>query len=195
MTGDKEIGFIIIGQRRPVLQGSVDIRVSCHDHPVCQVPLNDCFQLETYPQRYILFLRPELAQGAGLDSSVSRVNNYSFDILALGIPQQTTEGNQKNRQPQNVLFVLLDQFCLITILRIWRRRESNPRPKIFNERPLHVYLLPSSHLTASEEERHRKTSPDDVSLPRLRTNPVCYPACRRLSSAAGTHKRDGVPKN
>ena len=54
----------------------------------------------------------------------------------------------------------------------------------------------SSSLSRSEvleEEEHIRTSPDEVSLARLRTNLACYPARRRFSSAAGKRVRSGMP--
>jgi len=44
-----------------------------------------------------------------------------------------------------------------------------------------------------EEEEHCRTSPDEVSLIRLRTNLTRYPARRRFSSTAGKRLRSGMP--
>jgi len=78
-------------------------------------------------------------------------------------------------------------------LTIWRRRESNPRPKIFNIRLLHVYPFLESCSTVSEKARHYETSPDTVSLTRFRTCLACYPACRRFPNTAGKRRGNGMP--
>jgi len=44
-----------------------------------------------------------------------------------------------------------------------------------------------------KRKNNRKTSPEIVSLTGFKTNLVRYPAGRRLSSAAGKHKRSGLP--
>jgi len=44
-----------------------------------------------------------------------------------------------------------------------------------------------------EEEKHCRTSPDEISLIRLRTNLTRYPAGRRFSSTAGKRLRNGMP--
>lgn len=51
----------------------------------------------------------------------------------------------------------------------------------------------ASRSKAPEEERHSRTSSDDDSLTRLRTNLARYPAHRRLSGIAGKRQRDGIP--
>ncbi len=51
----------------------------------------------------------------------------------------------------------------------------------------------SSRSEVFEEEKHIRTSPDGVSLARLRTNLACYPARRRFSRAAGKRMRSGMP--